>query len=315
MAKNKIQHQKGYSLFEFMKDYGTENQCKQALFNWRWPNGFQCPMCQEGAHCQLRTRPIYQCSRCHHQTSLTGNTLFSNTKLPLTKWFLAMFLLTQSKSGLSAMELKRQLGVNYDTAWKMKHKLLQAMKENNDQIPLDGIIQIDDVYWGGEQRGGKRGRGSSNKTPFVAAVSLNKDGHPIHMRRSVIKGFKSIEIEQWAKKHLKAASIVISDGLACFTAVGKTGCLHFPVVMGARLELLDHKAFKWVNVMIGNVKNALRGSCHTVSVSHLPRYLAEFCFCFNHRFDLPRMLPKLGKIAMFTPPMPYRLLKLAEPSG
>ena len=226
-----------------------------------------------------------------------------------TKWFLAMFLLTQSKSGLSAMELKRQLGVNYDTAWKMKHKLLQAMKENDDQIPLDGIIQIDDVYWGGEQRGGKRGRGSSNKTPFVAAVSLNKDGHLIHMRMSVIKGFKSIEIEQWAKKHLKSASIVISDGLACFTLVGKAGCLHFPVVMGGRLELLDHKAFKWVNIMIGNVKNALRASCHTVSRSHLPRYLAEFCFCFNHRFDLPRMLPKLGKIAMLTPPMPYRLLK------
>ena len=74
------------------------------------------------------------------------------------------------------MELKRQIGVNYDTAWKMKHKLLQAMKENDDQVPLDGIIQMDDVYWGGEQRGGKRGRGSSNKTPFVAAVSLNKDG-------------------------------------------------------------------------------------------------------------------------------------------
>ena len=95
MAKNKIQHQKGYSLFEFMQDYGTENQCKEALLKWRWPNGFQCPMCQEDVHCQLKTRPIYQCSRCHHQTSLTSNTLFSNTKLPLTKWFLAMFLLTQ----------------------------------------------------------------------------------------------------------------------------------------------------------------------------------------------------------------------------
>ena len=119
-----------------------------------------------------------------------------------------MFLLTQSKSGLSAMELKRQVGVNYDTAWKMKHKLLQAMKENDDQVPLDGIIQMNDVYWGGEQRGGKRGRGSSNKTPFVAAVSLNKDGHPIHMRMSVIKGFRSSEIEQWAKKHLKAICVI-----------------------------------------------------------------------------------------------------------
>ena len=295
-----------------MQDYGTENQCKEALFIWRWPNIFQCPMRQEDTHCQLKTRPKYQRSSCHHQTSFTSNTLFSNTKLPLTKWFLAMFLLTQSKLGLSAMELKRQVGVNYDNAWKIKHKLLQAMKENDGQVPLDGIIQMDDVYWGGEQRGGKRGRGSSNKTLFVAAVSLNKDGHRIHIRMSVVKGFRSSEIEPWAKKHLKETSIVISDGLACLKAVSKASCLHVPVVTVGRPELLVHKAFKRVNIMICSVKNALRGSCHSVSRKYFPRYLAEFCF--NHRFDFQKMLPELGDVAMFTPPMPYRLLKLAEPS-
>ena len=89
--------------------------------------------------------------------SLTGKTIFANTKLPLTKWFLAMQLLSQTKTGLSAMELKRQLDVKYDTAWMLKHKLLQAMKESDDKQPISGIIQLDDVYWGGERRGGKRG--------------------------------------------------------------------------------------------------------------------------------------------------------------
>jgi hypothetical protein len=106
-----------------------------------------------------------------------------------------MSLLTQSKSGLSAMELKRQIGVNYDTVWKMNLKLLQSMKENDMDC--------------GEQRRGKRGRSSSNKTPFAAVVSLNKDGHPIHIRINVMKGFRSSEIEQQAKKHLKATNIVI----------------------------------------------------------------------------------------------------------
>ncbi len=129
MAKSKVQFQKGYSLFEFLKDYGTEAQCENALFTWRFPNGFVCPECANKTCCRLRRRPrVWQCNHCRHQMSLTGNTIFANTKLPLTKWFLAMHLLSQTKTGLSAMELKRQLGVKYDTAWMLKHKLLQAMK-------------------------------------------------------------------------------------------------------------------------------------------------------------------------------------------
>ncbi len=132
MAKSKIQFQKGYSLFEFLKDYGTEAQCENALFTWRFPNGFVCPECANKTCCRLRRRPrVWQCNHCRHQMSLTGNTIFANTKLPLTKWFLAMHLLSQTKTGLSAMELKRQLGVKYDTAWMLKHKLLQAMKESD----------------------------------------------------------------------------------------------------------------------------------------------------------------------------------------
>ena len=106
IVAKKIQHQKAYNLCEFRQDFGAEKQCKEVLFNWRWPNSFQYPMCQEDVHCQLKARPVYQCSHGHHQTSLSSNTFFSNTKLSLTKWFLVMFLLTQSKLGISAMELK-----------------------------------------------------------------------------------------------------------------------------------------------------------------------------------------------------------------
>ena len=99
---------------------------------------------------------------------------------------MAIHWLTQSKTGVSAMELKRQLGVNYDTAWKMKQKLLQAMKEADEKVLIGGIVQLDDVYWGGESRGGKRGRGAAGKTPLVAAVALDKEGHPTKMKMTVI---------------------------------------------------------------------------------------------------------------------------------
>ena len=124
MAKNSVQFQKGLSLSAFLSEYGTEEQCARALFHWRWPEGFVCPECSYTGYCELNARKLWQCHRCHHQTSLSAGTLFAYTKLPLRTWFLAMYLLTQSKNGVSAMELARQLGVHYNTAWSVKHKLM-----------------------------------------------------------------------------------------------------------------------------------------------------------------------------------------------
>ena len=131
-------------------------------------------------------RQLYQCSRCHHQASVISGTIFEATKLPLTTWFLGLYLLTQTKNGVSALELRRQLGITYKAAWRLKHKLMQVMKELDDCQPLEGVIQLDDAYWGGERRGGKRGRGAPGKSPFVAAVATNGGGHPIAMRLIIL---------------------------------------------------------------------------------------------------------------------------------
>ncbi|MEE9303820.1 MAG: IS1595 family transposase [Thiotrichaceae bacterium] len=315
MKKNKIQFQKGYSLPELMQDYGTEEQCQQALFKWRWSSGFICSECGSKHYCSLKSRQLYQCNHCHHQTSVISGTIFAATKLPLTTWFLAIYLLTQGKTSISALALKRQLGVSYNTAWMLKHKIMQVMMEQDNSRPLYGLIQMDDAYYGGEQRGGKRGRGAANKVPFVAAVACNEQGHPMKMRMSALKGFTLKEITRWSKKHLVSSSSVISDGLACFSAVSKAGCQHDSIVTGGGPSSVQKEEFLWVNTMIGNVKNAITGTYHSVSISHLPRYLAEFCYRFNRRFDLRQMIPRFMSVAARTPPMPMRLLKLAEDCG
>jgi transposase-like protein len=315
VSKNQVQFQKGFSLVDFMEHYGTEAQCADALFKARWPSGFQCPACGGRRHSLVKTRDLYQCSHCHHQASLTAGTLFEQTKLPLTTWFLAIYLVTQAKTGLSALALKRQIGVSYNTAWSVKQKIMQAMKERDDGKPLGGLIQLDDVYWGGERRGGKRGRGSENKTPFVAAVALDEDHHPIAMSLQVVKGFRSDEVARWAKKRLLPGSLVYSDGLACFAAVVDAGCHHVSIVTGGGPQSVTKEEFAWVNTMIGNVKNAIHGTYHAINPKHLPRYLAEFCYRFNRRFDLEAMMPRFLHAAARTPPMPYRLLKLAEACG
>ena len=132
MPQNRIQFQKGLSLGEFLRQYGTEARGREALVGWRWPRGFVCAECGHTHHGVVGPRELYQCNRGHHQTSVTSETIFAHTKLPLTTWFLAMYLLTQPKNGISALELKRHLGVSYPTAWSLKHKLMQVMKERDD---------------------------------------------------------------------------------------------------------------------------------------------------------------------------------------
>ena len=313
MAKNAIQFQKGLSFQRFLAQYGTEAQCEQALYRLRWPKGFVCPHCGNATGCALHSRKIYQCHKCHHQTSLTAGTIFHGTKLALTQWFLAIFLLTQRKQSVSAMQLSRDLGVKYDTAWRIKHKLMQVMLERNSRSVLGGRVEIDDAYLGGEMPG-KRGRGADHKVPFIAAVET-QDGRPqrVHLRR--VSGFRHCEIAQYAGENLAPDTTVFSDGLACFAAVTRAGCLHEPIITGSGRQAVQHPEFNWVNTLLGNLKTALTGTCHAIRDKHVPRYLAEFEYRFNRRLDLPAMVERLAYVAVRTPPMPQRLLSMAEPWG
>lgn len=308
MSKNKVQFQKGYSLLQLQRDYGTEEQCHQALYRWRWPEGFVCPKCGSKAHCIIKKHQLYQCYHCHRQTSITSGTIFAKTKLSLTTWFLAIYLVTHDKTSISALSLKRQIGVSYNTALLIKHKIIQVMMEREAVTPLSGHIQLDDVYYGGERHNGKRGRGSSDKVPLVAAVSLSTEGHPIRMTMNTVTGFTLKEIESWATNKLKEGSHVTSDGLACFSAVKKAKCTHEAIVTGGGYRCVERKEFIWVNTMIGNVKNAIKGTYHSISHHHLPRYLAEFCYRFNRRLNLEEMLPRFMYVALRTGARPRKFL-------
>ena len=209
MARNPVQFQKGISLNEFLSLYGTEEQCFDALYRWRWPNGFVCPNCGHDRGCQLTTHKLQQCYRCNRQTSITAGTIFEATKLPLTVWFQCVYFMTQDKKGASAMKLHRQLGISYNAAWRMRHKLMQVMMERDREHVLGGFIQLDDAYLGGERSGGKRGRGAPGKTPFVAAVETNEAGHPQRVKLTVVEGFRLTEIAAWAQQHLSPGTQVL----------------------------------------------------------------------------------------------------------
>ena len=179
MARNQVQFQKGLSEARFAEIYGTEEQCHAALVKWRWPNGFECPECNGADHCVVTrgARRLFQCNACRKQTSVKAGTIFASSKLPLRIWFKTIYLVTQSKKGISSIELGRRLGVTQTAAWMMKHKLAQVMLERNASKRLKGNVQMDDAYIGGA-RSGRRGRGATGKTPFVAAIATTDDGKP-----------------------------------------------------------------------------------------------------------------------------------------
>ena len=300
---------RGLSEAEFRERFGSEEACRKALFETRWREGFTCPCCGHRRFCELKARKVFQCNHCKKQLSLTAGTVFQDSKLPLTTWFLAIYHLTQSKGGISSIELGRRLGVKQPTAWLMKHKLMRAMAEREASKPkLGGRVEIDDAYLGGERSAGKRGRGAAGKTPIVAAVETTAERKPRRIRLSVVKGFRKKEIEKLAKRDLAAGSNVVTDGLSCWPAVEKAGRAHFPMVTGSGRQAARWAPFRWVNTTLGNIKTALAGTYHHVSAKHAQRYLASYAWRFNRRFQLDTMTERLAHACARTAPHPYRVI-------
>jgi transposase-like protein len=319
MARNPIQFQDGLSLTKFIERFGREEQCAAALTCWRWPDGFVCPKCGSRDHAIVGKRRLYECHSCRRQTSLKAGTIFAHSLVPLTKWFQAMWLLTQSKSSIATLELARKLDLKWDSAWLMRQKLTQVMLEREAATKLDGRIEMDDAVLGGERSeldGGKRGRGGPNKIPFVIAVET-VEGRPQRVKMPVVSSFTSAEIERITTATLAPTARVVSDGLACFRSVTAAGCAHEPVIVEKTSHGCSEKVpeFRWVNIVLGNVKTAITGTFHSIRRPYVPRCLAEFAYRFNRRSRLPDMLDRLAVVAIRTGPRPYAVITFADTYG
>ena len=314
MAMNRVQFQRGLSMADFLDRYGNEDKCEAALMASRWPEGFRCPRCNGAQHTVFLHdgRRYWLCGACRYQCSLTSGTVFESSKLGLTRWFLAMHLLTQAKNNVSALELKRHLGVCYKSAWLMKHKLMEVMRLREDSRQLDGRVEIDDAYLGGELPEGKRGRGSENKVAFLAAVQTTDNGQARYVCFSR-QPFTTEAVAIFAAKSLATSAQVVSDGLWCFGAVKMIGAEHKRIVTGGGPSSVKLAQFKAINTVLSNLKSALCGTYHAFNFAkYAHRYLAEVQYRFNRRFNLATILKRLLRAASLTPPRPAPFIRAAE---
>lgn len=312
MPQNPIQFQHGMSLSQLIDHYGTEEKCEAALLKARWPDGFVCPECGAREHSRFLAegRRYWQCAQCRSQTTLRSGTLFHASKLPLTAWFQAIYLVTQNKNCISALSLERHLGVSYRTAWRVKHKLLEAMAEREDTRQLTGVVVADDAYLGGKHAG-KRGRGSENKVPFVAAVELDEDGHPHRVRFDPMPDLKAASVLAWASKALEPTVQLVTDGLASLAAAAPVVATYGAILVTPHRSS-DLDPFRWPNTFLANLKTAIRGTYHHFKFrKYNRRYLAEAQYRINRRFELPSLVGRLLHTCARTAPSPERWLRQA----
>lgn len=275
-------HQETMTLLEFMEKFATEEACQAYLYEKRWPKGFVCPKCGAvGEPFQIVSRKLFQCKHCNHQASVTAGTIMEKTQTPLRKWFLAIYLMCKDKRGCSAMQLKRELKIAYDTAWTISHKIRRAMADRDANYLLSGIVEMDEGFFGTSSEGeGKRGRGT-DKTPVVIGLSLDEEGQPGFVKAQVLSAVDGNAIASFAEKNIKKGASVTSDGLSVYRKLAQNGYIHVPENFDPA-ENPEH--LKWLHIVISNLKDFLGGTYHGIGERHMQAFLDEFCFRFNRRF-------------------------------
>jgi transposase-like protein len=270
----------------FLERFGTDEKCRDYLFRARWPDGFRCAGCGHDRAWAHKARLIDECAACGKQHSLLAGTIFEQTKTGLARWFLAIYLVTASKGGISAMELKRQMGFgSYQTAWTWLHKIRKAMVAPGRQ-PLAARVEADETYVGGA-RPGRSGRGAAGKTRVAGAVESGRGqarGRRLgRLRLAVVPDVSARSLEGFLATAVAPPATVATDGWSGYAGLAAAGYHHQPLNLSATWGDAALR-LPAIHLVFGLAKRWLLGTHHgAVSTKHLPAYLDEFVFRFNRR--------------------------------
>jgi transposase-like protein len=268
------------TLIDLTVAYGTEERCRELLERLRWPNGPECPRCGDTPVRLETNAKLLYCRKCDYQFSVTSGTIFHDSHLPLIKWFATVLLICEAKKGISALQIKRTVGMAYKTAWYLCHRIRKAMYETARQ-PLKGTIEMDETFIGGKQRGFTGVR--SNKDVVVA----------IRQRGGELRFFHAADtasgtLAEYIKANIdQDLDVIITDEWGAYPKAMMTAGIH-----GTRHKTIKHKDHVYVQGEIHTntvesafslLKRGIVGSWHKISAKHLAAYLEEMSFRFNRR--------------------------------
>jgi transposase-like protein len=270
------------NLVNLIERFGSDEKCRAHLTELRWPNGVTCPRCESASVSYIVKREQYDCNApaCRHQFSVTSGTIFHDSHLPLWKWFLAIYLMIESKKGISACQIQRTIKVAYKTAWFLCHRIRAAMREVSIE-QLRGIVEIDETYLGGTIHG--KGIGYK-RNKIVVAGALQRGGN---IRLKVISNQgRASKADLW--KFVKETTApdteaIYTDGHHAYHGIGDADTRH---------ETVNHTADEWVRGDVhtngvegvwGLLKRSVVGTYHQLSFKHLDAYLDELEHRYNNR--------------------------------
>lgn len=282
----------GFTLCELIDKYNCEEKCRDLLERLRFPNGIVCPRCGCVEALDLGKHKRWECNECKYQFSVTSGTIMHDSHLPLKKWFLAIYLMCESRNGISANQLKRTLGVAYKTAWYLCHRIREATGRCPFEGPtLFGIVEVDETLIGGKKKG--KGRGyTGNKTWVVGAIQRNGK-----LRVEQIPNTTKETLHGFIARTVKdEAEAIYTDELKSYLGIADKDTVH---------KTVNHSIEEWV---VGDVhtngiegawslfRRSIVGTFHKMSVKHLDKYLDEFEWRFNNRNNPHIFLDALKRI-------------------
>jgi len=276
---------KKYSLLKFFREINTEEKARAMIWASRFGDkGFECPRCKSQDYYQLKSNPeIRECKACRHHLRVRVGTMFEQSHMPLLTWVRAIFLMTQGKRGVSALELQRQLELTrYETAWGLLHKIRHALEQRDHKYQIDGIIELDGAVFGKKATG-------THKTVLVGVETKRwwTDDGKIKQRAGFAKVFMGAEttenIHQFTKDFVKPEATIKTDGLSSYMDTPPSVDM-FSEVMDKDPKKLDYW-LPWVHKFISNAKTWVLGTHHGVMPQYLNLYLAEYTYRFNRRHD------------------------------
>ena len=277
---SKLTTQPAVNILSLMSDYDTDGECRAYLEALRWPNGVECPRCQGKTISRIKARKVFDCDGCRYQFSVTAGTIFHDSHLPLPKWFMAIFLISESKKGMSALQLKRLLKVSYKTAWYLSHRIREAMR-TDDARPLTGTVEADETYIGGHRRGVGAGGWRMTKAAVMAVVE--RGGEIRIAKVEGLAGPNKKRMQKFVRTHAPNPQRIMTDEHDGYRGLGDADTTHETVTHSKKEYVRGDVHTNTVESAFGLFKRSLVGSFHQVSVKHLDRYLDEFEFRYNNR--------------------------------
>jgi len=270
---------------EFQRRFPDDACCRTYLFECRWPDGFRCPACGAERATELAKRFLWQCSSCRHQVSVTAGTVLHKTRTPIHLWFWAAYLTSTATPGISALQLKRQLGLKrYETAWMMLHKLRRAMVAP-ERLPLSGVIEVDDAYLGGTDASRRGGRDAFGTASIVIVAVEARGSGSGRIRMEALDDLSADALCGFVQDNVVQGATVRTDAWQGYKRLARLGYDHQP--RSLRAEGIVGRdaalALPHVHRVISNLKTWLRGTYRGVSQQQAQAYLDEFVFRFNRR--------------------------------